>query len=63
MTFEEKYGCSKKEFEEQALKLPLHCFNEAFEKSFVLATNKGADPLEVERFECLKNVSCKLKEE
>ena len=54
--FQEKWTDSRAKFQEIARGLPIKCFNEAYENSFILATNKDADFLDKERFKLLQEV-------
>ena len=54
--FQKEYIDSRARFQEIARGLPIECFNEAYQNSFVLATNDDATLLDKERFRLLQNV-------
>lgn len=54
--FQERWTDSRAKFQKIARTIPIDCFNEAYENSFLLATNKDADFLDKERFRLLQEV-------
>jgi len=61
--FQKKWGDSRDKFQEIARGLPIECFNEAYENSFILATNENSNFLDKERFRLLQEVGSERHQE